>query len=1026
MQLSTTLGRPERQDTENSSPATILVVDDDARDCELLEAALRSQGYFTVIAADARGALAAIGQHAPGLILLDNSSAVRDGRRLITLLKASAATSAIPIILLMAKLDRLSCPGSLEATAQDFLMKPIDRAELFVRVRNQLSLKQFGDFQQNHLSNLEEQGQSRTAELQRFRIALDTTGDAIFLVSRSSMRYVEVNTSATTMLGYTREELLKVGPAQTSTAPIETLERVYDAVIARHPTSELAEVQLLRKDGTSLLVEARRQANRYGDDWLIVSVLRDITERTHAAQQLWESERRFSDMLSNVALISLMLDSKARITYCNDYLLKLTGWRYEEVIGRDWFELFIPPRIHHLRDTFFPALLANQPETLHNENEILTRLGENRLIRWNNTVLRSGTGEVIGTASIGEDITSQKQAETRIKHLNRVYAMLSGITKLIVRVRDLDELYREACRIAVEEGGFLMSLITLVDQQHRQSLPVASAGKDKELMAAIKALLTSTRDAASTMVARAIREKAAVVSNESETDVRVLLRAKYAASGIRSMVVLPLIVLDEAVGVLSLYSSEVGFFQEEELKLLTELASDVAYAIDYIGKQDRLEYLAYNDELTGLANRICFVERVTRRMHSIGDGALKLSIVLIDLERFKNINDSLGQRVGDALLKQVAQWLVHEIGDPKLLARIGADHFAILVPEVRDKENVARYLEKSLESFIDHPFPVNEITLRIAFKAGVAIFPDDGADANTILNNAEAALKKAKSGGHRYLFYAREMTQAVAGRLTLENLLRQALDNEEYVLHYQPKINLLSGALMGAEALIRWNDPRTGLVPPAQFIPLLEETGLIHDVGRWALRKAIEDGLRWRSAGLTPVRIAVNVSQRQLCSRGFVGEIRQVISVDANAAASLELEITESLIMEEVKHSIETLSMIRTMGVTIAIDDFGTGFSSLSYLSKLPVNTLKIDRSFVSEMTTGPQGLSLVSTIIDLAHSLTLNVVAEGVETDEQRRLLQLLRCDQAQGYLFSKPLPSSIFEARYLTQMKPGKVKLL
>jgi EAL domain-containing protein (putative c-di-GMP-specific phosphodiesterase class I) len=265
------------------------------------------------------------------------------------------------------------------------------------------------------------------------------------------------------------------------------------------------------------------------------------------------------------------------------------------------------------------------------------------------------------------------------------------------------------------------------------------------------------------------------------------------------------------------------------------------------------------------------------------------------------------------------------------------------------------------------------------------------------------------------------MTEAVAGKVTLENRLRHAFDKEEFMLHYQPKVNLVSGKVTSAEALIRWNDPRTGLVPPSMFIPILEETGLIYEVGCWALRKAIEEYLRWRSAGLPVVRIAVNVSPLQLRHRGFIAEIRQAIGVDAHAAAGLELEITESLIMEDVEHSIATLRAIRAMGVSIAVDDFGTGFSSLSYLAKLPVDTLKIDRSFVNDMTAAPEGLALVSTIINLAHSLKLKVVAEGVETEEQSRLLRLLNCDEMQGYLFSKPVPSEIFETRYLGSPPAG-----
>jgi EAL domain-containing protein (putative c-di-GMP-specific phosphodiesterase class I) len=338
-----------------------------------------------------------------------------------------------------------------------------------------------------------------------------------------------------------------------------------------------------------------------------------------------------------------------------------------------------------------------------------------------------------------------------------------------------------------------------------------------------------------------------------------------------------------------------------------------------------------------------------------------------------------------------------------------------VLPAVAREGAVARLMERTMKEFLDHSFELSEGTYRIAAKVGIAIFPQDGANADTLFTHAEAALKRAKSSGDRVLFYQPTMTAMMAGKLTLENQLRRALDKGEFVLHYQPKVNLATGKLTGAEALIRWNDPRTGLVPPGRFIPVLEETGLIHDVGRWALHQAIEDYLRWRTAGLPAVRIAVNVSPLQLRSRAFVTEIRRSIDAGTHAAAGLELEITENVIMEDVKHSIATLQAIRTMDVTVAIDDFGTGFSSLSYLAKLPVDTVKIDRSFVTDMAVGPEGLALVSTIIGLAHSLKLNVVAEGVETPEQSRLLRLLDCDEMQGFLLSKAVPIDAFETLFL-----------
>jgi len=480
--------------------------------------------------------------------------------------------------------------------------------------------------------------------------------------------------------------------------------------------------------------------------------------------------------------------------------------------------------------------------------------------------------------------------------------------------------------------------------------------------------------------------------------------------------------IEKQIGILTSLGTQAGARftvegDDEVERMIQAIAAFRRSLLELTEKRQKLDYLAYYDALTGLANRSLFLDRVAQYVRSAAGGGHKLALYLIDLERFKNINDSLGRPAGDELLRQVAEWLTRNAGDAGLLARVGSDHFAVVLPEVKQDGDVARLLEKMLEAFLAHPFRLNDAVFRIAAKVGVAVFPDDGANADTLFKNAEAALKKAKASGDRYLFYTQKMTATVASKLTLETQLRQALDKGEFVLHYQPKVNLASGKLTGIEALIRWNDPRTGLVPPGRFIPILEETGLIYDVGRWALKQAIEDYLRWRAEGLAAVRIAVNVSPLQLRNHGFTAEIGQVIGIDAHAAAGLELEITESLIMEDVKHSIASLQAIRAMGVTIAIDDFGTGFSSLSYLAKLPVDTLKIDRSFVIDMTAGPQGLALVSTIIGLAHSLKLKVVAEGVETGEQRDLLKQLQCNEMQGYLFSKPVPAeqvpAFFDAR-------------
>lgn len=614
------------------------------------------------------------------------------------------------------------------------------------------------------------------------------------------------------------------------------------------------------------------------------------------------------------------------------------------------------------------------------------------------------------------DITARRCAELDIQRLNRGNAMLSQINGLIVRVRSRDELFNDACRIAVEVGNMRTAWVGVVDRVANKVMPVASAGADPlDVDADERLMVTGGASSGDSPCAIAVRERDVVLVNKVDSDPRLADNSAYIKRDIRSLVALPLVFADGKVAALCLYSSQPDNFDEMQLKLWHQLAERIAFGIDYIEKQDRLDHLAYYDDLTGLANRNLFLERVAHYMKIAATAGHSLALVLLDLERFKNFNDSLGRPAGDALLRQVAEWLTHSFGDASLLARVSGDQFGVIFPEIRTEADLARLLDSLMAVFRGQSFHLKDSLYRVAAKAGVAMFPPDGEQADILFLHAEAALKNAKTSGERCVFYTPKMTEDVTGKLMLENQLRQAIDREEFVLHYQPKVSCASGQLAGAEALLRWNDPRSGLVPPNRFIPLLEETGLIHEAGRWALGKAVADYLRWRDAGLPAVRIAVNVSALQLRSSSFISELEQALAVDVHASAGLELEITESLVMADVRHSIATLQAVRAMGVSVAIDDFGTGFSSLSYLAKLPVDSLKIDRAFVADMTDSSQGQALVRTIITLAHSLGLKVVAEGVETEGQSRLLRLMGCDEMQGFLFSKSLPVETFEARFL-----------
>jgi len=603
-----------------------------------------------------------------------------------------------------------------------------------------------------------------------------------------------------------------------------------------------------------------------------------------------------------------------------------------------------------------------------------------------------------------QDVTEHRLAEEKILRLTRVYAVLSGINALIVRVRDRDELFREACRIAVEAGKFKLAWLGVVDREVGRVKPVAWHGGEEDYFQLMPLALNESVPEQYGLAGRAIRERRAMVVEDMAKDPRVLLRKEASVRGFHSLVVLPLLVSDEAVAVLALYATEVGFFDEEEMKLLIELSGDISFALDHIAKAEKLDYLAYYDSLTGLANRSLFHERLVQYVSAAQSEKSKLAVAVVDVDRFKIINDSLGRQAGDELLRHIAERIERHAG-PIRMARISADRFAIVRTGVSSESEVARLVEQWLLECFGPPYAVSGTELRVSAKAGVALFPNDGADADALFQNAEAALKKAKATGERYLFHTQQMTERIGEKLALENKLRQALEKEEFVLHYQPMVDTATRRIDSVEALIRWQSPELGLVPPMQFIPLLEETGLILEVGAWALRRAVLDHRKWKDGGLPAPRISVNVSPIQLRKRDFVATVEEALKFGA-LPPGIDLEITESLVMEDIEANTKKLEAVRVLGVSIAIDDFGTGYSSLGYLAKLPVQSLKIDRSFIITMQHDPNVMTLVSTIVSLAHSLHLKVVAEGVDAEEQAETLKRLGCHEMQGYLISKPVP--------------------
>jgi diguanylate cyclase (GGDEF)-like protein len=453
---------------------------------------------------------------------------------------------------------------------------------------------------------------------------------------------------------------------------------------------------------------------------------------------------------------------------------------------------------------------------------------------------------------------------------------------------------------------------------------------------------------------------------------------------------------------------------------MDKLASVIDHCLDGVRLERQLrqqdEYIrqmAYFDSLTGLPNRQLFDELLHLALAQAQrhDHDRLLAVLFLDLDRFKVINDTLGHTVGDQLLAVVARRLKECCRrDRDTVARRGGDEFMILLPDLDTPQEAARVAQNIIDSFA-RPFVLPEHELFISTCIGISIFPDDGTDGDTLVRNADMAMYRAKEHGrNRYHFYNPSMDGQAAKRLALETSLRKALARQEFFLNYQPKVNVKTGRIVSFEALARWQHPELGLVPPKQFIPLAEETGLIVPLGEWVLRTACAQNRAWQDAHYPPLRVAVNFSPRQFQMLRLADMVEQVLAETGLDPCWLELEVTEGIMLQNMDNAVTTLHRLSELGVHLAIDDFGTGYSSLSYIKKLPINTLKIDQSFVSDITINPDDAAIATAVINMAQSLRLNVIAEGVEAEEQAELLDSLHCPEMQGFFFSKPLSAEEF----------------
>ncbi|MBA2658894.1 MAG: EAL domain-containing protein [Nitrosospira sp.] len=974
-----------------ASSIEVLIAEDSPTQAEKLRHLLDEHGYRVRVMPNGKEALAAARLQKPTLIISDVMMPEMDGFVLCGEIKRDEQLKDIPVILLTSLFDIRDIMKGLECGADNFIRKPYEDQYLLARI-DYLLMNQ--ELRKNQVMQMGMQiylgGQKHfiTAERQQIvDLLISIYEDAVHINKELHARQLELAHSNRLLSGLYR---IAEGLNQ-AVSEREVCEKALEYAM------ELPGVEsgwfYLRDDNNFRVVAARNVAP---------SLL-----AAESTKELCECQRLF--LAGDLGHVTNIVKC-ARIERAED----------DETLGLRC-HITVPLWIGNQNCGMMNLMGAEQDLFKDNELETLHGVGHLVSIALERACLHEHMEKLVKerTTALTAEIVRCKEYEARIVRLNRIYSVLSGINTTIVRVRGVQELFDKACRIAVDHGQFVFTWIGMFNAETQNITPLAKAGRDEGYLAQLKLTDLVNSPGNSWLIAEAITQLKPAICNDLTTGEPMQIRHAAALErGYQSKVVLPLIVGSELVGTFVLYAPETGFFDEEEMALLIEMAGDISFAMDHLKKEERINYLAFFDAVTDLPNRALFLDRVNQRISNLDQDHKVLSVIFLDIERFSSINESLGHQAGDVLLCELAIRLKQMVENTDILARLSADHFAIAIQHEEESTDIAHVLEKILFGIEDRPFVIGGQELRISARAGTASYPADGKDTDKLLQNAETALKKAKLSFDKHVFYAPEFNTRVTEKLRLETKLREAVEQEQLVLHYQPKIDLESGQISGLEALMRWKDPENGLVPPMNFIPLLEETRMILEAGRWALGKAISDSKKWQTMGLNPPKVAVNVSPIQLRQKDFVSMVASVINGAGDVSIGLELEITENVIMQDIEANIKKLKIIRDMNIEVAIDDFGTGYSSLSYIAKLPVNVLKIDRAFIINMTTNADDLSIVSAIISLAHSLHLRVIAEGVETHEQANLLRELKCDEIQGYLFSPGVITSKIE-EFLHQKK-------
>jgi PAS domain S-box-containing protein/diguanylate cyclase (GGDEF)-like protein len=709
----------------------------------------------------------------------------------------------------------------------------------------------------------------------------------------------------------------------------------------------------------------------------------------------------------------IVKDLNAVVTYWNREAASLYGFSAKEALGQPLRKLHAAQLSKADYEHLLERVRAGRPTSTTTQRR--KKSGETIRVTLKTTPLLDDQGALVGEITIARDVTELERVATSLRRANRALRVLSTVNQALIHGESEPALLNLVCKALVDQGGYKFAWAGFAEHDHNKSVrPVAQCGVDDGYLGYAEISWADTERGRGP-TGTAARTGTVQVSRDLGSDARALAwRAEAVRRGYASSIALPLATGPDTVGVLTIYSKETNVFDDEEVALLKELAADLSFGIlthrsnlERHRAEARVERLANFDLLTELPNRVQLIAHLEEAIEQDASGTDGVALMILSVDRFSEIQEGVGIAGADDLLKKVALRLGSAAEAGHFIARISDDSFAIVIPRA-DAER-AHELAKHIQRAMTDPFELAGAPLDVRTTSGIAMFPTHGTSADALMRRSDIAVRRARTAGIEYALYSGKGETETRQRLILLAELRKAIKDDELLLYYQPKIDVRAGAVCAVEALVRWPHPERGMVPPKDFISQAEQTGLIKPLTDWVLDAAWKQINHWQRLGIE-MPIAVNISPNTLRDPNL---LKQLIALGTQAGARLkllQLEVTETALMQDPEQSHDILSRIRDLGIQIFLDDFGTGYSSLSYIAALPIHALKIDRSFIVRMMQNERHRAVVIAAISLGHSLGMKVIAEGVETADQAKAVIELGCDEIQGFFFSKPLPAGEF----------------